>query len=172
MSSGRYTTIKLDPFYQQFLRVQFNQNNPVFKFPAKKHHDLKIRFEFYLTPPPEDYKPANYRDWNFHIEIPYSENSIKHPDFYNYISENKNKLYANRIRNYYYDVIHEEFTRLRNKGFKKEECIICVMEDYNFEPKYEERVIKEYQRYLKRERDRRFRIRVKRIKKTKKTYIS
>ena len=32
MPSGMITTIRLDPFYQQFLRAQFNQHEPLLIF--------------------------------------------------------------------------------------------------------------------------------------------
>jgi len=152
MSSGIYTTVKLHPFYQQFLRGQFQQTEQVFQFP--KGHDLLMRLEFFLAKAPADFKPANYGKQTFRIEIPYMEH--KDPFYYNYISENKSVLFARRIREYFRDVIHEEIGRARRKGFTRSEIIYGLMEELHISPTYFDLMEKEYKRYLQAERSRRF----------------
>jgi len=149
MPSGVYTTIRLDPFYQEFLRGHFKQRDPVFIFP--KGHDLLIRLERYLTRPPEGFVPRDFGDHTFRIEIPFMDH--KNANYYFFMSEAKNKLYGTRIREYFKDIFHEEAGRSRRKfRLTKQEAIVCFMEDKEISPRYEDRLIKEYQRYLISER--------------------
>jgi hypothetical protein len=154
MPSGYAVKIKLDPFLQKFLRGHFDQHNPVFEFP--KGNDLLMRLEFYLSIPPRD-MPAKSdpHPWDFYISIPHMDH--KDPFYYNYISEVKNKMIQNRIREYFLTLFHEEIAIGRKKGFFKNEIIYQLMDEWGIPVDYEDRLFKEYQRYLKKERDQRFR---------------
>lgn len=162
MPSGIYTTIRLDPFYQEFLRAQFNQFDPVFTFP--KGHDLLLRLERFLAKPPADFKPhlIDFKEETFRIEIPFME--IKDPVYYFHMSDRKMKLFSQRIRDYFREIFHEEIRKYRSKNFNKNEAIICFMEDFHISEKYEDRLIKAYNRYIDLERHRRFRRRKKSTK--------
>ena len=153
MPSGIYTTIQLDTFFQEFLRAQFNQFDPVFTF--SKGHDLLLRMERYLTSPPEDFKPVSYGDETFRIELPYMEH--KNPNVHFYMSDRKQKLFSARVRDYFREIFHEEIRKYRSKNFNKNEAIICFMEDFKISEQYEDRLIKAYNRYMDIERARRFR---------------
>lgn len=153
MSSGRYVTIKLDPYYQVFLRAHFNQYEQVFSFP--KSHDLLIRLEYYLSPVPKDFIPQpDTNAENFRIAIPYMEH--KNPDYYNYLSEKAQSLFVSRIRKYYNIIIHEEISEARRKGFRKNEIVLKIMEDFTLTNFSEDRMKRDYTRYLTAERFRRF----------------
>ena len=153
MPSGIYTTISLDPFYQEFLRAQFNQKNLVFTFP--KGHDLLLRVERYLTTPPIDFKPVTYGPETFRIELPFME--VKNPNVHFYISDRKQKIFTARVRDYFREIFHEEMRKYRSKNFNKNEAIICFLEDFNISEIYEDRLVKAYNRYIDIERARRFR---------------
>lgn len=155
MTSGIYTTVRLDPFYQEFLRAQFNQWDPVFTFP--RGHDLVIRLERYLTQPPNDFKVKQnpFGDETFRIEIPFME--LKNPAYYFYLSDRKMKLFQQRVRDFFREIFHEEIRKYRSKNFNKNEAIICFMEDFQISERYEDRLIKAYNRYIDLERHRRFR---------------
>jgi hypothetical protein len=159
MGTGRFITVKLDPFYQEFLRGQFNWYDPVFTFP--KGHDLLKRLEYYLTVPPKDFKLDDFGEETFRIEIPRMEH--KDPDCYTFLSEQKNKLFANAVRDYYRVIFHAEIGKAIKDGIPKSDMIFCLMDDYNISRDYEDRIIKDFDRYLKSERLRRYRRRNRKI---------
>jgi hypothetical protein len=160
MPSGVYTTIALDPFLQEFLRAQFNQYDPVFTF--SKGHDLLLRLERYLTIPPRDFKPVEYGQETFRIEIPYME--LKNPSVHFFISDRKQKIFSSRVRDYFREIFHDEMRKSRSRNESKKEAIICFMEDYRISDEYEDRLVKAYNRYMEIERQRRFRRRRKQRK--------
>ncbi len=154
--SGIYTKIKIHPFYQEFLRGQFHEYEPVFKFPPR--HDLLIRLERFLSTYPHN--PDDVFAWNdkketFLIEIPFMEH--KDPFYYNYLSKQKNALFARRIREYFRDIIHEDIGKAIRKGFTRTEIIYSLLDEFNISPVYYDLMEKEYKRYLQAERVRRFR---------------
>ena len=153
MPSGIYTTINMDPFFQEFLRAQFNQWDPVFTFP--KGHDLLIRMERYLTAPPSDFKPIAYGNETFRVELPWMEH--KNPSVHFYMSDRKQKMFSARVRDYFREIFHEEIRKYRSKNFNKNEAIICFMEDFKISEQFEDRLVKAYNRYMDLERARRFR---------------
>lgn len=156
------TTTRLDFFYQQFLRSHFcNQNNP-FQFP--KGHFLNLALEYYLTKPPENYRRQDYGEETFIIEVPRME--FKNADYYNYLSERKQRLFADKVREFAVSIINERINKMKRKGFTKEDCIVVIMEDYDINPKYSDRIRRAYSRYMNAERLRAFR------KKNKKKYVS
>jgi hypothetical protein len=153
MASGIICTMKLDPFYQAFLRSQFNVEEEVFEFP--KGHDLLIRLEAFVTRTPVNYRAQDYGENTFRINLPHMEH--KNVLYYNYLSDKKQTLFATRIRNYYQAIIHEEISKQISKGFQKDETIICLMEDFNIPSKYEDRIKRDYSRWKLAESQRRFR---------------
>jgi len=157
MSSGRFITIKLEPYYQEFLRSQFNQNENVFSFP--RGHDLLMRLEFFLAIPPPDYipEPTPLNDPKiFRIAVPFMEH--KHVDTYTYLSQSSHDAFVSRIKNYYKIVIHDIISKSIRKGFKKTEIIEKLMEDFQLSDFGNDRIKKSYKRYLDTERTRRFRM--------------
>ncbi len=153
MSSGYAVRIRLDPFLQEFLRGHFHQKDAIFEFP--KGHELLIRLEWYLSQPPRDYPiKVEPHPWDFHIAIPKMEH--KDPFYYNFISEMKNRMLQNRIRNYFRVIFHEEIHKARKKGFYKNEIIYQLMDEWEISSKYEDRLLKDYDRYLTYERTRRY----------------
>lgn len=152
MASGYFVTIKLEPFYQQFLRQQFSQHDIVFTFPAK--HDLVKRLEAFLTKAPDNYKPAPRTEATFMISLPYMEH--KSVAVYNYISAEKNRLFNSRVREYFHLVFHDHIIRYRKEGFYRKEIISIFLDDFKIEPKYSDRIEKEFNRYLKKEKNRRY----------------
>lgn len=165
MSSGIFTTVTLDPFYQQFLRGHFNDYDIVFNFP--KGHDLRLRLEAFLTPPPPDFvplKPAQYTDDTFLISIPYMEH--KNPQVYFYLSEYKQKLFRRRITAFFKDIWHEYAADCKSDGFLKTEIAYMFLEDYYINYSYYERIIREYRRYLNAEKVKQYR------KKIQKNHVS
>lgn len=156
MNTGRYVEIKLDPFFQSFLRSHFKEYEQIFEFP--KGHDLLIRLEYLLAKPPADYKPKPESGDSsmFRIAIPYMEH--KNIDSYTYMSLNAQRLFVSRIREYYKIIIHEEISSARRKGFQKDEIVLKIMEDFNLTNFNDDRIKRDYTRYLNTERFRRYRI--------------
>lgn len=152
MSSGIICTIKLDPFYQQFLRVQFQEFEPIFRFP--KSHDLSLLFQFYMSKNPGA-KPERFGVSEFKIEVPYMEH--KSPLYYNYMSPNFQQRFQTRIREFWRDVSHEIMGKWSRAGFNKEDIIQKLIEEFEFTADDEERVRREWKRYRESERQRRFR---------------
>lgn len=153
MSSGRFTTITLDPFYQQFLRGWFLCKDPIFTFP--KAHDLLMRLQVFLTKPPDSYIPQPASKDQLMIEIPFMEH--KNVDVYNYISPALNQQFIARIREFFNMHFHERIAQLRKKHFLKEECIDIFMEENLIDPQYRDRLTKNYQRYIRNEYMRKYR---------------
>lgn len=162
MSSGIICTIKLDPFYQQFLRYQFQEYEPIFRFP--KSHDLSLRFQFYLSRNPVG-RADKYGSSEFKIEVPYMEH--KSPLYYNYMSPIFQQKFQTRIREFWRDVSHELMGRWCRDGFSKEDVVQKIIEDFGFTPDDEERVRREYKRYRETERQRRFKNKHKMLKSVK-----
>jgi hypothetical protein len=157
MGSGIVVTIKLDRFYQQFLRGHFGVDANPFIFPNR--HDLLLRFEAFLSIAPRDWKPVQLGEEAFHIEIPYMEH--KDPNCYNYISKEKNNLFAVRVREFQRMIFHEEFRSLKKTGYNRQECIQIMLEDFGIDQTYFDRVVKEYDRWLISQRQLRYKKNVK-----------
>jgi len=143
--SGIYVVIKLDPFYQHFLREHFNQRDEiVFSFP--KGHDLLKKFEILLTKYPLDKSQPDHGESKFMIEVPYMQH--KNPYVYNYISETRNNILGATIKNFTKMIFHEHMNKYAKVGFQKKQCIEIFMEEYNIDPKYQDRLTKDYQRWI------------------------
>lgn len=159
--SGIFVVCRIDPFYQQFLRAQFKQKQIIFRFPH--NHDLEVALKTYLTNhKPETDKPTPTGNEAFRLAIPPMDH--KDPREYNKLSDKKQQLLADKIKRYYRHVIHDEIGRLRQKGFHVNEIIYIILEDFNFNFRYYDRVEKEYKRWLNSQRLKRFRQREKRKK--------
>jgi len=162
MPSGIITTMKLDPFYQQFLRAQFHNADIVFRFPPR--HDLLMRLECFLTKTPLNYKRQDYGENTFRIELPYMEH--KDVMYYNYLSENSQALFAQRVKDFYRMIVHELFADYRRKGFFKTEIVYLIIEDFSFTTSDYDRILKDFNRFVACEKSRRFTQRQKDNKKT------
>lgn len=154
MSEGKiFCTVTLEPFYQSFLREQYNQQERlIFDFP--KNDDLRRWIEHSVTPPPDDFKPQVNKEDTFHIIIPYMEH--KDPRTYNYLSRKKNVHFARRVRELFQMVMHRAIHLQTRDGLRKEEIIDNIMEDFNFLPENRDRIEREYSRYLQRIYNQRF----------------
>lgn len=152
MASEYFVTIKLEPFYQHFLRQHFSQHDTLFAFPPK--HDLLKRLQAFLTKTPDNYKPLSQNETTFSISLPFMEH--KNVAVYNCITAEKNNLFASRVREYFHLVFHDYISRYRKEGFYRNEIISIFMDDFKIEPKHSDRIEKEFNRYLQKERFRRF----------------
>lgn len=153
MASGVLTSFKLDPFFQQFLRAYFNQDaDAVFSFP--KGHDLLRRLEVLLRPVPDDYKPRRQSYQLFHIELPYMR--YKNPRTHNYLSETNSKIFARNIRDFFKTVFHEKMQEYRNAGFDYKDCVFIFMDEYDLPVDATDRLIKDFQRYRNRIRQKEY----------------
>jgi hypothetical protein len=152
MPSGVFTSFKLDPFFQQFLRSYFDQSEElVFHFP--KGEDLLRKLEVLLRPVPENYKPRKH-DWLFHVELPYMK--YKDPRTHNYLSETSGKIFARNIRDFFETVFHEKVSEYRNAGFEYKDCVYIFMEEFHLPVSATDRLIKDFQRYRNRIRYREY----------------
>lgn len=151
MPSGIYIEIKLHPFYQEFLRHHYNMYEPVFAFPGRDRFNFFL--EHYLITPPKDTATphANKQDL-FLVELPSSD--VRDPFYYNYLSKRSHDLFVRRLTNFVNHLVFDKIYDLRRKGFDKQESIEKVMLDCSLNPKYEEMVIKMYNRALDTERRR------------------
>ncbi len=68
MPSGIFCTVRLDPFYQAFLRARFEQP-PGEPFRFSKGHDLSLFFQAMLRPLPPDHPEPDHGENAFVIEI-------------------------------------------------------------------------------------------------------
>lgn len=152
MASPVTTIIRIDPFYQRFLRVQLNQHEKVFEFP--KGHDLSIVFQFFVSKAPDDFQPPKPSDELLEVAIPYMEH--KNPLVYNFISERSNTFLVTRIREYQRSVFHEEIGKRKQKGLHKDEIIWQLIDEYSLSESDYDRVSRAYSRYLNAERQRKY----------------
>ena len=165
MSSGIHVTLKLDPFYQAFLRARFQipEGEP-FRF--SKGHDLSLFFQAMLRPLPADFRETDYGQWAFRIEIPYMEH--KNPLTYRYISPERMVMFSSRVMRYWKMIAHDIITQARKMGMEKKEIIFFLLEELDIPLQYSDRVERDYSRYLAEERTRHFRVKNKKLKNVKK----
>jgi hypothetical protein len=147
MGSGIITKIRLEPFYQQFLRGYYHEVEVPFKFPREDADELHlaVKFNNLLIPPPSGYKIQNFGVFEFVIEVPYQRE--KDPFFYNYISLRRNAIFVNDIETAYKFYFHEEMMRLRNLGYSYKNCVELFMDELHIDGEYEDRCIKDFQRW-------------------------
>jgi len=168
MSSGIFCKLKLDPFLQEFLRGYYNSNGLVFKFPREDCDELRLakKFNDLLTSPPDNFKPQNFGEKEFLIEVPFQEN--KDPFYFNYITEVGNEKIAKKIfeayRDYYYDQIRE----MRSKGWTEYKDIVEIfMDKLNISRKYFDRLLKDYQRWRIIKNNKKYQQKLHRLEKAK-----
>lgn len=149
MPSGITVKIKLDKFYQEFLKHQFLQSKSGF-FIFDKSHDLSIKLGILLTKPPKDFTPKQYGKETFEIELPYSD--VKDVRSYNYLSVNNEKILCNHIHLYFKIIFHEEIHRLRELGFQKKEAVLVFMSNYDISAEYFDRLMRAYSRWIEKNR--------------------
>jgi len=165
MSSEIYCTLKLDPFYQAFLRARFQvpEGEP-FRF--SKGHDLSLFFQAMLRPVPRDFVQPDFGKDAFVIEIPLMEH--KSAQVYRYVSPERNVMFSSRVMRYWRMIAHDVITQARRMGMEKKEVIFFLLEELDIPIQYSDRVEREYSRFLQEERQRRFLSKNKMLKNVKK----
>lgn len=154
--SGIITTAYIDPFYQNFLKEMFDQrNSAVIEFP--KNHILQKSLVLLLKPHPEIPEfPDNYnKAWKCAISVPYSQE--KDPYYFNYISKRGNNLLSSKIRDFYMIIAHDEMIKYRNQGYEHKDVVVLFMDQYNIDMKYYDRVLKDWQRFRNKFRQKKYR---------------
>jgi len=138
-------TIELDTFYQEFLKSYFKtKKGATFAFP--KRHELNQILELGLQKQPKNYKPKDYGQKTFKILIPYI--SWKDVRTYNYISKRIEIVLRRHIISFFRIIFHEEMNKLATLNLQKKERVEIFIVNYNINPKYYDRLIKDYQRYI------------------------
>jgi len=146
MASGFTVNIKLDKFLQEFLCSYFKTpENSFFSFP--KGHDLNVKLGILLKKY-DGNVTTNYGENNFKIELLFSD--VKNVNTYNHLSKTNAAILTNHISLFYKTVFHEEMNRLRNIGFNKKESVEIFLSNYYLDPKWYDRLIKDYHRYSNR----------------------
>ena len=146
MSSGISINIKLDRFYQQFLRGYYNCSEPVFMFPrASKKDYLPFALIPLLWYPPEHYKLEDFGDDNFRIFIP--EMHDKNVYSMNYISENSLRIFSEVVEKFYFARLYQEFDELYIGGLGPHQTVDVFMEKYKISEDYRDRLLKNYTRF-------------------------
>lgn len=144
MASGIITTVKLEPFYQQFLKTHFECNELVFTFP--KGHDLQQRLTALLIKNPHPHAYLDYGKYTFRIEL-YTVSS-KDIRQHNYISETASSIFASKVRDFYSMIFHEFYAGLYKK-FTHKEIVYLWIEKYNFSESAYDRIERDARRYRK-----------------------
>lgn len=151
-----YCVIKLDPFYQAFLRARFNEDgknsNGIFYF--GKGHDLSLLLQFLLRPKPSGAKLQNYGAHTFKIGIPAMEH--KNPQTYCYLSDDRQSILTRRIMRYWKLVSHDCISEARRRGISKKDIVYMLLEELDLPDYYSDRVEREYSRFLHEERNRKY----------------
>jgi len=159
MPSEYTVTLSMEPFLQRFLCFQFGRvMGSDFAFPNR--HDFNRLLEFMLMPCPNDYKPRNYGENQFRIVIPMMQH--KNVATFNYLSETRQGVFCNKVRRYMYMLFHEQLTEaILQQGYTRIEAIDHLREESGFTPDDYDRLVKEYQRWTKKEYNRRYNNNVK-----------
>lgn len=147
--TGRYTTVKLKPLLQDFLRGYFQCHELVFTFPpSSRKLWLPCILQESLSKPPEDYihSPADYGESTFHITVPKSD--FCDPDVHTYMSGRAHQHLVSRIEDFFRVRFNEEMTRLRALNIKKNYAVTRFMEQYEISLQHEDALLKQYSRYL------------------------
>jgi len=162
MPSEYTTTVSLEPFYQRFLRANFKRNGEdqkegePFMFPLRD--DFSMWLGRALNRCPSDYTPPNYGENEFRIVIPYNE--YKNPASYNYISAKRQIPFRRLVHQYLFSLFHEQLKDLVERlHYTRSEAIDHLQEEFGFVPDDYDRLVKEYQRWLKKRRTERYKTR-------------
>jgi hypothetical protein len=153
MPSEFYTTTRLDPFFQQFLKSHFNSPGHPFAFP--RGADLAKRLVLLLRTRPEDCPEPGEDSWAFHILLPNTPH--KDPFYYNYLSGTGQKAFASQVKSYFDMVFHERMGKLRQAGFEKKTCVEIFLDEHELPIDGFDRLIKDANRWNNRVRQQRFR---------------
>lgn len=146
--------IRLDPFYQAFLRARFDQTGSNTAFEFNKGHDLSLLFQFLLKPKPAGCKLPIYGPETFKIAIPAMEH--KNPATYNYLSEERQQVLVKRIMGYWKLVSHDVIAEGRRRGVPKKDMVYLLLDEMDLPEYYADRIEREYSRYLHEERNRKY----------------
>jgi len=157
MSSGIITKIKLESFYQQFLRGYYRNTDLVFKFPRYDCDELGLALKFInlLIPAPDNFKPASFGKDEFLIEVP--EFHDRDTFYCNYISPVRNEKFVKKIDEQQRNHFHERLAQLRNDGYEYQDCIEIYMDEFGIDQQYFDRLVKDYCRWRDRLRLQKFR---------------
>lgn len=147
-------TVRLEPFLQRFLKAQFEQSSGQnFKFPAR--HNFNTMLEFMVTKQPKDFLPPDYGEDTFRIELPTME--YKNVAVHNYLSEKRQIILCKKIKEFMYMKFNFQLSEaIRRYNMTREQAIDFLMEEFGFIPDDYDRLLKEYQRWLKMEQHRRY----------------
>lgn len=139
--------MKLEPFYQQFLRGFYRNNNPVFEFPREDGDELEIarKFNYLLMPPPCDYKNKDFGESSFLLEVPFQKG--KDPFYYNYLSEKATERLIIHIDKSYRWYFHTRMKEYHCTGFGYKESVELFLDENNINPVFYDRCIKDLQRW-------------------------
>lgn len=170
MGSDYTTIVKLEPFYQRFLRANFRQEEgKPFSFPVRNDFSTWIGFSVMRRPHPFDF--PDYGESRFEIVIPYLEH--KNPAFYNYLSEKRQRTFRRMVYDLMKMLFHIELKQAIDKyGYTRIEAIDHLTEEFGFLPEDYDRLVKEYQRWLRRMQDQRYIENKKRCKAAEKNLVS
>jgi hypothetical protein len=150
MASGIYVTIKLDSFYQKFLRGYFGQQDEVvFAFPKRSRYKFNELLHWLVDYPPLTYKPRDYGKDNFRVELPRAQHfSI---ECRNYLSERSEEMFRRQVRNFYLNILYSCIDESVLKfNMSRTDAIDRFMQMYNLVCFDDERIKKTIQRYRKR----------------------
>lgn len=165
MVSKYYITIKLDLHYQLFLRHQFQCKKDIFEFPPR--HKFNVMLEHFLSSMPEGTTAPDYGESGFKIAIPNME--YKNASTYCYLSQVKEVVYRQKLKEYYNWIIEERIRQLMRCTDKTEDgsmikldrqqCTMVLIDEYGFDNDKQDafdRLYKLITRYNRKEINRRY----------------
>lgn len=150
MASGIFVNVRMDPFYQSFLRGFFGRGNDIiFSFPRRSRYKFNELLHWLVDYPPLDFKPKDYGDHNFRVELPRSEHfSI---ECRNYLSERSEDIFRRQVRKFYLNILYSFVDEMVLKHkMTKSDAIDRFMQAYGLIDFDDERIKKTIQRYRKR----------------------
>jgi hypothetical protein len=165
MVSKYYVTIKLDVHYQLFLRHQFQCDKDIFEFPPR--HKFNTMLEHFLGANATDVSDTDYGDDSFRIAIPQME--YKNAANYRYLSQIKEVIYRQKLKEYYNWIIEDRIRQLMKCPDKMEDgsmikldrqqCTLILIDEYGFDNASQDafdRLYKLITRYNRKEINRRY----------------
>jgi hypothetical protein len=97
--SAIYVDVRLDPFYQTFLRHFFNSHELVFSFPKQNKYRWSQLLHMLVVRVPPNYRYCDYGEDHFRIELPQSHRIWV--GTHCYLTPYAQSFLANRIRGFY-----------------------------------------------------------------------
>lgn len=152
MASPILVTLKLDPFYQRFLRSYYNCEEPVMEFPCREDFNILLAHLVGKTPKiksGEKLEKKDFGEYTFIVALPY----IEHKDvfYYNHFSERSLQIFQTKVYDFFKMIFHGDLNHsVHNLGIPKNDAIRLFMEKYNLLVDDEDRIKKGYYRYEKR----------------------